>query len=332
MSYPYTVLIIGIGALGRRHLEACLNLPAEQYAISVVEPNDKSWAVAEASVVAAGKKVERVRTISELAVKSYDVAVIVTCADKLFAVLQQILNHTPIKAIVLEKVLFQDLREYALAADLLVAKGVPAWVNCPRRMWPGYVVLKDRYGDKIIACEQTGSGWDIGCEGIHYLDLFDFLSGSDSVHVEAFTLHTAPEPAKRSGMVHVYGCCHGKLRTSDRDVSFSINAHKGEGAELITLLLNDGAKLEIVEVETGGKTEMTVTHTDVDGISTSEVFPILFQSRLTNGVVENVIKHGDSGLTSFAKSHLLHEAMLSPLHDSLKAFLPDLAAGCCPIT
>lgn len=328
MSDMYSVLIVGVGALGRRHLEACLALPDKHYVLTAVEPSDGNWAVAEAAVNAIGKKVERVTSIAELPKTHFDVAVIATRSDIRATVLQELLSQVTLGALILEKVLFQKLDEYGSAADLIAAKGVPTWVNCPRRMWPGYIALKERYGAEIVECIQLGHGWDIGCNGIHYLDIFDFLCGADGVRIGSFTLPVVPEPAKRPGMQHIFGRCAGTLAANGREVPFVIEARKDECPNFISLRLRDGTKIEIFEKEP----LMEVVLTDALGTAITEVFPTLYQSRLTNLAVENALESGDPGLTDYVKSRMLHEAFLSSLHQSLLKYIPDIAPGYCPVT
>jgi hypothetical protein len=328
MPNKYKILVVGIGAIGRRHLEACLNLPGEHYALTTVEPNDDNWAVMEPAIRENTIRIERFSSITEMPKVYFDVAVIATQADIRAAVLKELLDHVTLGGLVLEKVLFQNLDEYGPASDIISSKGVQSWVNCPRRLWPGYIALKERYSDQIVQCSQLGFGWDIGCNGIHYLDLFDYLCDASDVHVNAFDLPVAPQPAKRSGKMHVYGKCEGVLSAKGRSVEFAIEARNIECPDIITLHLTDGARIGIAENEP----EMEVIYTDAAGKTSTETFPTLFQSSLTNGVVESIVNTGKARLVDYKKSRTLHEAFLSSLNTSMLAYYPDLPQGYCPVT
>jgi len=330
MSRLQTVLIVGAGAIGRRHIEACLKLPANEFSLTVVEPNEANWAALTSVLHGVELTVTWVRNIAELPLAAYDIAVVATQADIRKAVVEQLLHHISLGGLVLEKVLFQNLSEYPIVEALISAKNVKTWVNCPRRQWPGYAALKARYAADIVALEMLGCGWDIGCNGIHFLDLFSYLTNATGVQINSFDLPSPPQPAKREGMLHVSGRCTGVLTgLGNATVPFAIEAREGALApSSVRLTLRDGSRVDIVE----GGPEMVVTVNPNNGTTTVEAFPILFQSALTNKIAESVTTTGTCDLAGFAESCALHVAFLDSLNRALLPYMPQLPTGFCPIT
>src|SRR5690606_30556452 len=108
-------------------------------------------------------------------------------------------------SLILEKVLFQRIADFATIARVLDEGRVATWVNCPRRMWPAYRQLRDRLkGEAIASIEMSGAHWDIGCNAIHCIDLIAFLTGAGALVVDDIRPGDVL-PAKRPGMLHIEG-------------------------------------------------------------------------------------------------------------------------------
>jgi hypothetical protein len=71
---------------------------------------------------------------------------------------------------VLEKVVFTEARAFDDASALARAKHCRLWVNCPRRVWPGYEALRESLvGATYLGV--TGESWGLACNAVHFIDL-----------------------------------------------------------------------------------------------------------------------------------------------------------------
>lgn len=316
------IAIVGTGGIGQRHAQSCATLPETDYRLHLVEPNEESRARTGALL---GERAgifwyERIADLP----RAIDLAIVATRADIRAAIIADLVMKTDVRLLVLEKVLFQRLDHYAAIGDLLSRAGASAWVNCPRRLWPGYRTLQKRLKDHVITdITVSGADWDIGCNAVHFLDLVAFLTDSRKVAVDSVDLGKI-RAAKRSGMLHIEGVVTGHLIRDPNRVPFRIvstPAHRGP----ITVSIDIGEG-RVAITEDG--TMMTINWLAEKKIDES----IPFQSQTTGPAVVNILEFGRSGLASYDESRALHEtfvaSMLATLAREDRLTEPEV----CPIT
>ena len=159
--------IIGVGNLGTRHLQA-LALSEEAYQITVTDVRKEALAKAESVFTGTeGAAKHEVRFVTSIAAMPER--------------MDELLLHADVSYLILEKVLFQRLGDYDAVEELFRQKGIKAFVNCPRRMYPVYVSLKETLCDaKEMEIAVSGSDWGLGSNAIHMLDLIAYLAGSEA--------------------------------------------------------------------------------------------------------------------------------------------------------
>ena len=219
----------------------------------------------------------------------------------------------------LEKVLFQSIEDYVEAKKIIESQNIKVWVNCPRRMFEFYALLKLKVNKKNpIIMEVKGGNWGLACNSIHFIDIFSFLTDSKVVKVFSDQLEKKIYPSKRKGYIEFFGvlnvtfdnghvlkldCAHEKLpmdiTISSIDGTYNIDEANGN-------IFYNGEKSNI-EVE------------------------VKYQSELTHLVVEEALAYGQSKLTDFNQACEQH----IPLIKSLLSFYnktEDLKTSLLPIT
>lgn len=127
------VLLVGAGGIGSRHLQALAKseIPLQ---IQVVARSEKSLTLAKERCLEANntaeKRVEYYTNLNQIASR-VGVAIVATNSDVRKDVIESLLNKTEISYLILEKVLFQKLKDYEIVEHILEQKHVKAWVNCP---------------------------------------------------------------------------------------------------------------------------------------------------------------------------------------------------------
>ncbi|MCV3262395.1 hypothetical protein OGZ01_01395 [Vibrio harveyi] len=120
-------------------------------------------------------------------------------------IVKQLVEKLTVQYLVLEKVLFQSVAQLVEAEKLLANAGVKTWVNCPRRLFPAYQALKQQYqGAQSVVLEVTGSNWGLGCNAIHFIDLWNYLAGFSSYKLD-FQADVSVIDSKRSGYKEIIG-------------------------------------------------------------------------------------------------------------------------------
>lgn len=248
--------------------------------------------------------------------QSFDLVVVATTAEQRRNAVEALLSRHSVTTMILEKVLFQRVRDLVEIGQLLEESGVTAFVNCGRRTFPGYASLRDsvsKASDVRIAVR--GNSFGLGSNAVHFLDLAEYLTGSEVVEVSTAGLSPGHVPSKRSGTVEVFG---------------TLTAELASGATLaVECLDTDPVAIEI-EIEADGATaivdELARTVTDADG---TRAFASQNVSE-TTGIYEDALTSGTCDLTPYADSVRQHREYIQALRSHLG--LSNTADEPCPIS
>jgi hypothetical protein len=320
------VAIIGAGEIGSRHLQA-LALLDEPTRIIVVDPSPEGLQRAAARFAETGSD-HQVDYLADLAKVSepIDVAIVATTSATRRAALEALVARTGVRFVVFEKVLFQQPADYDAVGTLLERHGIRAWVNCARRMWPTYRRFRERHGVLARAALWVhGAQWGLGCNGIHFVDLLAFLTGNDALRFDASLLEPEAAPAKRSGYLEFFGTLSGRTSTGENELRLT---HHRSGNAPVTLVL---ATPELFYVFAEGERKVRFAEAAGGWRWQEEDLELLFQSRLTNLVVQDLLSRGDCELTPYARSCQHHLPFLAALTGHL-ARSSNQQGSTCPIT
>jgi len=239
-------------------------------------------------------------------------------------VLEKLLNKITIRQLILEKVVFQSVEDFEAINHLLQQKQIRAWVNCPNRLFPFYQNLKKKINlDSPISFQVCGGNWGLGCNSIHYLDLFSFLTGTSDIHFFGGGLHPGTIDGKREGYKEFTGTLLGTTENGDQLTLCSLPK---EAPVLIQIMTSQ--ELHVLS-ESDQKT-LSSTKSDQWKWEVEE-FNILYQSQLTHLVVEEIFEKGNCSLTSLEESYVLHKTLLNVLLKHVNKFSEQIYTHC-PIT
>ncbi|TFH39799.1 MAG: hypothetical protein E4G95_00105 [Bacteroidia bacterium] len=322
------ILLVGAGQLGSRHLQG-LKRSGMPLRIDVVDPGQESLLLAEKrfSEVAepgAGYIVNFNRTFDTVEPLAFEVAIIATNSDIRDRVVDQVLKRFTVKYLVLEKVAYQSEVVYREQMQKIKEHGVKAWINCPRRIYPFYMALRDQLADEAhINVIVEGGNWGLGCNSIHFIDLFAYLSGGEDVRLSFSSLDEKIGESKRKGFIEFSG----------------ILGFTGSRGKLV-LIDNLGTHMPAQITITGKNKRITVNEffreverrvLDTGGAETERDVQFPFQSDLTGNVVKDLIGKGECGLTTIEESFLYHSIILNIFSEHLTK-VRGYRSESCPIT
>lgn len=311
-----TVAVIGAGQLGSRHLQG-LKASRNELAIYVMDQSDESLKLAEERYNQIddngySKNITFVTSIGELP-KELDVVIIATGSMPRAMLTKMLLEHSNIRYLILEKILFPRLSEYDYIQKILKEKNVKAWVNCPRRLFAYYQKLHDII-DTPFEMTVDGSNWGLCCNSIHLIDIFLYLANEDeySVALDISSL----EESKRKGYIEMMGSfyittpkgCKLNLHCSSDDKIYG-GIIKSEKYDIVI----DKKNMKLV----------------INGIE--EPINSYPNSQLTGKVVDRLLAEGLCDLTPFKESCNYHKPIIGALineYNKLSGNKGDL----CPIT
>jgi Oxidoreductase family, NAD-binding Rossmann fold len=322
----YKIVIVGAGQLGSRHLQGVLRANL-QASIEVVDPNSVALEnakkrVDEISYEKNSKSIAFLTCLTAVS-KHIDLCIVASTANVRFNIIQTLVSVSTIRFLILEKILFQDLDQYDLTQELLAKNGIQTWVNCPRRMVPEYKALQSRINtNEPISFVLLGSNWGLGCNAIHFIDLFTFFTGNHKLVFNTDRIHKII-PAKREGFYELVGTLSGSQQNNAEIV---LQSKEQQNAFISISILTGTFYCTINEIK-GLMTIMDTTSQQTEDIKIS----IPLQSQLTIKICEDLLLRGHCDLTSYPISSLLHKQLLSSYVDVFERNGFSLHKSC-PIT
>ena len=323
-----TIIIIGAGQLGSRHLQGVLKYNKETLKVYILDPSADALAIAKerAAEVEHSHQLEFVSNSGNFPADA-DVVIVATNSNVREMVTADLLSKVKVKYLVLEKVLFQDPEAYARVASLLEKQGVTTYVNHPRRLTPAYAAIAETIqqtgGRSFFSV--TGENWDLGCNALHMIDLFVFLGGSPLKSINTDGIDNNVLKSKRSGYVEFTGSITGLLENND---AFSINSFPGERGALTISAATNGHRWMVQE---GG--EKCVLHLSAEnkyGVENGEFFQD-YQSGLTTGIIISLLESGSCNLPTYATAAATHKIFIDALLAKYNS-ITNLNELKCPIT
>lgn len=167
------ILIIGLGAIGKRHLEGAMRFNHELniYIYDIKFDNTFN-----------SNKIIRVANLNHLNAFSsqFDLVIVSTTVNERFAICKKIIKLVKIKNLILEKFVFRNINQFNTFDKIIKEKKINTYINCPRRNYNIYKYLKKNFiknKNKIINIEINYSNFGILSNSIHIIDLLFYLIG-----------------------------------------------------------------------------------------------------------------------------------------------------------
>lgn len=325
------IAIIGAGELGSRHLQGLLKISLPQN-IYVLDKSDISLtrAMERANEIKHNHKIHYINQFHLLPNK-LTLAIIATNANVRAKVLIEILSYCDINYLILEKVLFQSVDDFDRIDNLIYQKRITGvWVNHPRRLYPGYRELKkvlDQRGIRSSISIVSASNWGLGCNALHFIDLFSYLWNSPLRSLSFSLIHDKLIESKRPGFVEFTGQIIGSL---ENDVQFLLNSFTGEKSPFnITFI---GSNFRMLFTENGRDEDQLSLMPDIGPLeSWIGHVKSLPQSDLTGQVLEDLIFKGTCQLTDYHISSKMHRSFVEGLLEKYNSITGSNAIQC-PIT
>ena len=293
------VAVIGAGQLGSRHLQG-LKVASSPMDITVIDSNEDSLKIAKErydAVPPYGEKVVKfVKSIEELPAE-LDLVIIATGSKPRANIVKSLLEHSVVKNLVLEKVLFPSLNEYTAIGQLLKNKHVNCWVNCPRRMFGTYKQIKENIDvSKPIHMTKADEDWGLCCNSIHMIDLFMYLTGETEYTIETKWLNGKIEDSKRGGYIEMTGML--KIATPKGNSLTLISEKNFEGEK--NFMIENGDNMFVI-AEAGGYWI---------NANNKQPFTMIYQSQLTGVLADEILITGGCSLTPYFTSVLYHKPFI----------------------
>lgn len=296
-----TVCVIGAGALGVRHLEGLLKTSIP-LSITVVDPSTEALHRAKSSLQKSD--VPAITFTKNIPVSEIDLAIVATTSGDRAEAIRRLLEKTPVKYLLLEKILFTNERDYADMGALLEEKKIVSWVNCPLRIMPLRRELPAKIQGAPFALHISGgSQHGLMTNSIHYADFACTLARRTDFTVGTSLLVPKLIPAKRPGYFEIFGT----LTLTFPDGSRALFTSLESPATLRRTTLESQHIRAVLREPTG---EASVAEKTNDWKWEQHRAPIVLQSEMTGPLVEQILATGTCDLPLFQESVNIHRTIL----------------------
>lgn len=301
-------LIIGAGQLGSRHLQGLVKYLGE-LKIFVLDMSLDSLKIAKERENEIVHNHEIVYTQSwEVLPEFFDFVIIATNANVRELIIRQLLEKCEVKFLVLEKILFQDLNAYNRVGDLLIKNNVVTYVNHPRRMFDSYADLKlNIHTNSQSVYSVVGGNWGLGCNALHFLDLFVYLSGKMIQEINVNSIEDKLLKSSRKGFIEFVGTLTGSLVDGS---CFSITSLNGENSSVTVTIFNSEQRFLIQEGGTPQIYEFNKKHLFS---CKNNVFKVQYQSELTTNIAVGLLEDNFCLLPTYEDARHTHELFLAAM-------------------
>lgn len=296
-----TVLIVGSGNIGSRHLQglAKCNIPLN---IFVSDQNEKSLKIAKIRYQEVAKNAQHVVNFFKRlphVQEDIGICIVATNSDIREQVISEINSKYKVHYWILEKIVAQSV-EQLKGIEQTVSSASGCWVNNPRKSLLWHQTIKEKLpksNEWIV--DVKGNNWGLVCNSTHYLDLMEWWTEETLLSIELDKTSTWIH-SKRPGFWELKG---------------ELIATYSKGSVLIlTDSFDSGEELELVikiNRKRWNMNEMKGTFIGSNGFSIPGKLDL--QSETTGFLIEKILKDGSCLLPTITESAKLHQILLKGL-------------------
>ena len=300
-------LIIGFGNIGRRHLES-LSKSKKKISFYILEKNLFFLKKFKKKKIINYDKhnfyfYEDLTVINQ---KEFDLAIFATNSDNRYKLFKFVSSKKKIKNIIFEKVVFQSIYQFNKALKILNKKKINAWVNCPRRNIYFFKNLKKKIKySKNFTMTFEGNNWHMCSNTIHFLDLFFFYIGINKNIKFKTELKNQLIKSKRSGFYETNGKIEVFTKNSCKKLILLDSELNKKNSRLI--IEHDNHKIIIIM----NNKKNNVSFYLKNKLTRVAKFHMPFQSQMTLGIFEDILKKNRCELAKIKESFYHHKLLYS---------------------
>jgi len=271
-------LIVGFGNMGCRHAQSLIeNNSQNQY--FVLEPDKDIYRANLQKIGVLENQVLYFDNIKNLP-DNLDFAIIATSSFPRYQIMKKLIDKG-IKYFLLEKIVFQSEYQFNDVISSMNKNGCTAYCNFVSRYFPNYIDIKNKLiKSSPIKMIVTGGDFGLGCNALHYMDLFEYFTGIKA-NIERKELIENLK-GNRRGLFYKELLGQILFSTDRGDILFISSEEKRVGGNEIIIIQDDC--YDILNEETGSH-----IHFSKEKGLVLQAFKILYTSYLTNIIINDII-------------------------------------------
>ncbi len=299
------ILIVGFGAIGSRHAQSLLN---DGYTDLTIYDENKNNIIEGLKTIGYKKSdISLIESFDLIKCETYELAIIATSAEPRFDIYKKLLSLN-IKKFILEKVVFQSDLQFDDAIKSEEETLSNSFCNFPNRYFDNYIKIKEQIlsTEDQVSIFVNGGDCGIGCSGIHYLDLFEYLTGSKINLSNSFLKKWEKNNKRGNNYTDFSGIFLAKNDKNDKLKINLDNSHNGPCN--VHISFND---TQIILYE-GSNCEFRFSK----NTKSQSIFNLLPQSKLTSIIVEDIFNN-KCLLPTISQTKNIHHHLFKECNSSL---------------
>ncbi|MDP5028533.1 MAG: Gfo/Idh/MocA family oxidoreductase [Flavobacterium sp.] len=319
--------VIGAGQLGSRHLQGLLRLTIKQK-IFVLDPSEVSLEVSKSRANEIPNEHEIIfSTDWDVLPKNLDLVIIATGANVRSMLIEKLLPKYKLENLVLEKILFQDLKSYEKIGKLLKQTNTHTWVNHPRRTAIHFSEVRDTIANskEKVNFNIVGSNWGLACNALHFIDIISYIANASIRSIDLDWIDPVIHESKRANNIELTGSIKGILSNGS---NFVINSIDGEFEDVSLFIASNTQRWIIQE----GRAQKIIHLSSANGFNPiiSDI-QIEYQSTITTRIASDLFESGNCNLPTYEQACESHIPFIEAI---LKKYIEisGVETTICPIT
>ena len=310
------ILLVGFGNMGCRHAQSLLKRKNDDN-LYVLEPHKEIIEINKSKINDIENKLVFIDNLDALTC-DIDFAIIATSSYPRFEIVKKLLDRG-IKKFLLEKVVFQSEKQFDIVINMLENYDAIAYCNFVNRYFPNYRKIKqEMLKNTPFNMVVTGGNFGLGCNALHYVDLFEFLSDEYS-SIKSSKLELLNSINRRGD---IYKEVSGQLAWSSPKGNILLINSDVKITAGVEIIITQNRKTHILNEE-------SLKHIELAADLSIKItdFIIKYTSELTNIIVNDIIE-SNTLLPTVQETKNCHIHLFSILNPVFGLSKSDL----CPIT
>lgn len=306
----YNIAIVGVGQLGGRYLQGIVK---SKFPLSIflVDPSNDSINRALNGLIDIKhtKTIHSLNSIKELPPK-LDVVIVSTNADVRAEVVRKLFDVCRFPFLILEKVLFQSIKDLREIGTLVSKNSTKCWVNHPKRIFKSYRELKDFLpkNQLPLGLMATGTNWGIACNGLHVIDTWSFLIDDFLEKCEVISGSSEWVKSTRKGFMDLQGSLIGVFK---KGTPFILSSYFGERSPL-SICIDFPTKQVLIE-EINNESAIRIYQKGNPDPEIKFSFQHEYQSAISAPLIDQILEEGTCGLPPYEMAMINHVPFIKGL-------------------
>ena len=213
------ILVVGFGKMGCRHAQSLINDPS--FEVHILE-NSKENIINNLKLI--NYEYNDFFWYNNIVdIPILDMAIIATSSNPRFDIFNRLLDHG-YRYFLLEKIVFQSKKQFDKAIELVESTNSSVYCNFVNRYFKAYQNIKNELlPNENIQISVHGGPFGLGCNSIHYLDLFQYLTNNSKIkYISSNITESKIKNRRGSHYKEFYGFCIIQISKKEISHSYSI--------------------------------------------------------------------------------------------------------------